>query len=174
VADQSRIQSFRTAPNAAESRLNGHRGNGHGPPHGNGQHGHFDPHEASTGQLVTQAANQISTLVRTELALGKAELVERGRKLGVGGGLLAAAGLFSLYALGLLVALYVVVLDRAWPLWLAVLVALLTVGTLTLALAGFGVRRLRAGASVPNQAANSVRDDIASVKHAFHEGRNSR
>lgn len=181
MVDQSaqRIQSFRTTPDgnggpspvtaahgrSYESQLDGHRWNG-----GNGRG--FDPHRASTGELVTQAAGQISTLVRSELALGKAELVAKGRKLGFGGGLLAAAGLFSLFSLGLLVTLFVVVLDRDWPLWLAVLVPLLVLGVLTLGLAGLGINRLRAGASAPTQAADSVRDDIRSVKDAIRDGRN--
>jgi len=139
--------------------MNGHHGNGH------------DPHRASTGELVSQAASQISTLVRSEIALGKAELIEKGRKLGAGGAMLAAAGVLSLFGLGLLLALFVVVLDRDWPAWLAVLVPLLCVGVLILALAGLGARKLRAGPPVPSQTANSLRDDIQSVRHAFQEGR---
>jgi hypothetical protein len=151
-----------------EVRGNGHRGNGRGRAP---EYGHFDPHQASTGQLVSQAAGQIATLVRTELALGKAELVEKGRKLGLGGGLLAGAGLFSLFGLALFVTLMVVLLDLVWPLWLAVLVPLLAIGALTLGLAAMGVSRLRAGAQAPTEAAHSVRDDIQTVKHAFQEGR---
>lgn len=158
---------------ADQVRGNGHRGNGHrGNGHGNlRQQGTFDPHQATTGQLVTQAASQISTLVRSEIALGKAELMEKGRKLGLGGGMLAAAGLLSLFALALIFTLVVVLLDLVWPLWLAVLVTLLFVGALTLGLAGLGVRRIRAGAQAPTQTRDSVRDDIRSVKHAFQEGR---
>lgn len=119
---------------------------------------------------MSQAAGQITTLVRSELALGKAELMEKGKKLGLGGGMLAAAGLFGFFSLGLLITLFVVVLDRDWPLWLAVLVPLLVLGVITLGLAGLGISRLRAGASPP-QAADSVRDDIRSVKQAIQEGR---
>jgi hypothetical protein len=168
---RSRIQSFRTVPDpeAEAGGATSHRWNGHGQ-HGDG-HGDSDPQRASTGQLVSQAAGQISTLVRTELALGKAELVEKGKRLGVGGAMLATAGLLSLFTLGLAVALFVVVLDLNWPLWLAVLVPLLAIGTLALLLAGLGARKLRAGAPVPTQAAHSVRDDILSLKQAFSDGR---
>jgi hypothetical protein len=177
VVDQSteRIQSFRTTPNgngspspvyAAHGRSAEASGNGHR--HGGGR---FDPHSASTGELVSQAAGQITTLVRSELALGKAELVNKGKKLGLGGAMLAAAGLFSLFSLGLVITLFVVVLDIDWPLWLAVLVPLLVVGVLTLGLAGLGISRLRAGASGPTEAAHSVRDDIESVKQAIRDAR---
>jgi hypothetical protein len=132
----------------------------------------FNPHQASTGELVNQAAGQISTLVRSELALGKTELLGKVRSLGLGGGMVAAAGLLSPFALGLLFALAVVLLDMVWPLWLAVLVPLLVVGALCLGLAGMGLRKLRRGGPpVPSEAVHSVRDDIMSVRHAIHEGR---
>ena len=189
MADQSpfnpgrdRIQSFRTAPSdapAVNSNGNGHGSHGRGelraaPPYGDRSGQRFDPHHASTGQLVTQAAAQVSALVRTEVALGKAELMEKGKRLGMGAGLLATAGVLSLYAFGLLIALIAVVLNRDWPAWLAVLVPLLALGTLTLLLAAFGISRLRSGAEVPTEATHSLRDDFESMKHAFQEGRHSR
>jgi hypothetical protein len=189
VADQTpfnpgrdRIQSFRTAPSDSQyvsSNGNGHGSHGRGelraaPPFGERYGEHFDPHHASTGQLVTQAAAQVSALVRTEIALGKAEIMEKGKRLGMGAGLLATAGLLGLYAFGLLIALVAMILDRDWPAWLAVLVPLLALGTLCLLLAAFGISRLRSGAEAPTETPNSLRDDFESVKHAFQEGRNSR
>jgi Putative Actinobacterial Holin-X, holin superfamily III len=167
VVDQStqRIQSFRTTPDGGQPSPT-HAA--HGAARGEG----FDPHRASTGELVSQAAGQITTLVRSEMALAKAEAVEKGKKLGLGGAMLATAGLFGLFSFGLVIALIVAVLDIDWPLWLAVLVPLLALGVLTLGLAGFGISRLRAGASAP-AAANSVRDDIESMKHAFRDGRSN-
>src|SRR5262249_5317298 len=137
VVDQStqRIQSFRTAPDGGEpSPVHAAHGASQG----------FDPHRASTGELVSQAAGQITTLVRSELALAKAEAVDKGKKLGLGAAMLAAAGLFGLFSFGLVIALIVAVLDIDWPLWLAILVPLLALGVLTLGLVGFGVSRLRA------------------------------
>jgi uncharacterized membrane protein YqjE len=180
-AHQHRIQSFRTAPDerswsggpspvsAAHGQTMTRPGAGQSGPTAADGHG-FDPHRASTAELVSQAAGQVSTLVRSELALAKAELMEKGRKLGAGAGMLAAAGLFGLLAFGLVIALIVAVLDIDWPLWLAVLVPLLVLGLLTLTLAGLGIRRLRAGASAP-QAAGRVRDDIQSMKQAIRDGR---
>src|SRR5215475_13158546 len=70
---------------------------------------------ATTADLINQATTQISTLVRDELALAKAELTEKGKRAGVGGGMLGGAGVLSLYGLGLLIALAVVALDIVWP-----------------------------------------------------------
>lgn len=135
-------------------------------------HAPFNPHHASTGELVNQAAGQLSTLVRSELALGKSELLGKVKSLGIGGGMVAAAGVLSPFALGLLLALAVVALDIVWPLWLAVLVPLLVVGAICLGMLAIGIRKLRRGGPpVPSEAVHSVRDDIASVRHAIHEGR---
>ena len=46
-----------------------------------------------TGELVSQLAEQVSTLVRDELTLARTELVEKGKRAGTGAGLLGATGL---------------------------------------------------------------------------------
>ena len=70
---------------------------------------------ASTADLVGRAATQISTLVRDELALARAEMVEKGKRAGIGGGLLGGAAMLALYGLGLFLVLLVVLLDLVWP-----------------------------------------------------------
>jgi len=54
------------------------------------------PPAASTSELVSQAAVQISTLVRDELALAKIELTEKGKRAGLGGGLFGGAAVLGL------------------------------------------------------------------------------
>src|SRR4051794_31913998 len=86
--------------------------------------GAYGATERATPDLVSQATAQVSTLVRDELALAKLELAEKGKRAGLGGGLLGGAAVLALYGLGLLLTLAVVLLDLAWPLWLAVLVVM--------------------------------------------------
>jgi uncharacterized membrane protein YqjE len=61
-------------------------------------------------------------LVQLNLELLTSELKEKGRKFGAAIGLFVAAALFSLYALGFLLALIVVLIDLALPLWAAMLI----------------------------------------------------
>ncbi|MGI5243889.1 phage holin family protein [Dactylosporangium sp. CA-139066] len=130
--------------------------------------------EESTGDLVRRAAEQISTLVRDELALAKAELVEKGRRAGVGGGLFGAAAVLAWFAVALALALAVVLLDLAWPLWLAVLVVLLVVLAAAGVAALLGRRELqRATPLKPEAAVRSVDADVAAVRTAVREGRAS-
>ena len=61
-----------------------------------------DPRQERTlGQLVASATQDISALVRSEIALAKAEIAVQAKKAGVGGGLLAGAAVVALL-LGLL------------------------------------------------------------------------
>ena len=48
--------------------------------------------------LLKDASSQISRLVRTEIELAKAEAVQSAKKGGIGGGLLAVAGIIALYS----------------------------------------------------------------------------
>ena len=60
--------------------------------------------QVSTAELVRQAGEQISRLVRDELALAKAELAEKGKRAGVGVGLFGGRGVVALYGVAALLA----------------------------------------------------------------------
>ena len=127
---------------------------------------------ASTGELVSQAAAQISTLVRDELALAKLELAEKGKRAGIGGGLFGGAAVLGLYGLGLLLALAVVLLDLVWPLWLALLVVLVVVLVAAGVAALVGKQKLKAAVPpLPTDAVASTQADVQTVKDAVREGR---
>jgi uncharacterized membrane protein YqjE len=129
---------------------------------------------ASTGDLVSQAAAQISTLVRDELALAKLELTEKGKRAGVGGGLLGGAATLALYGVGLLLALAVVLLDLAWPLWLALLVVMVVVFAAAGVAALLGKKKLQtATPPMPSDAIAGVEADVQTIKTAAQRGRHA-
>jgi hypothetical protein len=128
----------------------------------------------ATSDLVSQAAAQVSTLVRDELALAKLELAEKGKRAGVGGGLFGGATALGLYGLGLLLALAVVLLDLVWPLWLALLVVLVVVFAAAGVAALLGRQKLKQAAPpVPDAAIAGVEADVATVKTAVRQGRHA-
>ena len=55
--------------------------------------------ERPLGELVAEAASEMSTLVRQELALAKAELREDAKAAGKGAGAFGAAGVLALFGL---------------------------------------------------------------------------
>ncbi|WIM99865.1 phage holin family protein [Actinoplanes oblitus] len=127
---------------------------------------------ASTADLVSQAAAQISTLVRDELTLAKLELTEKGKRAGVGGGLFGGAAVLGLYGLGLLLALAVVLLNLAWPLWLALLVVMVVVFAAAGVAALLGKKKLAAATPpVPSDAIAGVEADVQTIKTAAQRGR---
>jgi hypothetical protein len=140
--------------------------------HVNRNHANADPASASTAELVSRAAQQVTTLVRDELALAKAEMAAKGRRAGLGGGLLGGAGLLALYGLALLLTLAVVLLALVWPTWLAVLVVMLVVFGAAAVAALVGRRQLqKAAPAVPSESAARLAVDVATVKSAVREGR---
>lgn len=126
--------------------------------------------EPSTAELVKQASEQISTLVRDELALARVELTHKGRHAGFGVGMLGAGGLVALYAVGALVLAAIAGLAEAVAGWLAALivgVALLVVAGV-LALVGRSQVR-QAVPPTPEAAQRGVRADVEAVTNAFKE-----
>gem|GEM_PF-109692 len=56
------------------------------------------PGKDSIGTLISNATEQVSTLVRGEIELAKAEIVGEVKKGAVGGGMFAVAGVIALYS----------------------------------------------------------------------------
>src|SRR6187551_2816785 len=78
--------------------------------------------DQSTSELVQKASEQITRLVRDEIALAKAELTEKGKHAGIGIGLFGGGGVLALYGVGALIATLIIVFDLFLPLWLAALI----------------------------------------------------
>lgn len=126
--------------------------------------------DLSTAELVRQATDQVSRLVRDELELARMELAEKGRHAGKGAGLLGGGGLVALYGVGVLILALVFGLAEAMPLWLAALIVgvLLLVLAVVLALSGRSQVR-RATPPMPRATVRSVRADVDAVTSAVRE-----
>jgi putative superfamily III holin-X len=121
--------------------------------------------ERSISELIQEASQQTATLVRQEIQLGKLELQEKGKHMGMGAGMFGGAGLVALYGVGALIAAAIMLLATALAAWLAALIVgavlLLVAGVLALS----GKKQVEAGTPpVPEQAVDSVQDDIDHVK----------
>jgi hypothetical protein len=128
--------------------------------------------EASTPELIKRATEQISTLVRDEMALARAELSAKARHAGKGVGMFGGAGVVALYGVAALLGAVVLGLARVMPAWAAALVvgvALLLVAGL-LALFGRGQVR-QAVPPVPTEAMRDLRTDLHVVSDAVEDRR---
>jgi hypothetical protein len=118
-------------------------------------------------QLVSDVSRLVPQLAREEIALAKAELAEKGKQAGLGGGLLGAAGITGLFAAAVLIAAAVIGLAEAVPAWAAALI----VAAVLLAVAGIlallGRSHVsRATPPVPELAAESTRQDVETMKES--------
>ncbi|WP_367324042.1 phage holin family protein [Streptomyces sp. HUAS ZL42] len=123
----------------------------------------------SVGELVTQATEQLSRLVRQELSLAKEELAEKGRRAGRGGGLLGAAGAFGYAGLLALAGTATAALSLTLSVWAAALIvtaALFAIAGL-LAVAGRSQLR-RATPPTPEETLGSVRADVEEIRERAH------
>jgi hypothetical protein len=132
-----------------------------------------EPHpRQSTADLVSQMSEQVTTLVRDELALAKVEMIQKGRRAGLGAGLFGTAGVLALYGVGALLVTVGAVLARWVPAWLAALIVTVVV------VAGAGVMALIGKKQVqqavppkPVEAVESSKRDMNAVKAGFQHGR---
>ncbi|HXS43613.1 MAG TPA: phage holin family protein [Solirubrobacteraceae bacterium] len=125
----------------------------------------------SLGDLFGKLSNELSTLIRQELALARAELTEKGREAGKGAGLLGGAGIVGLLAAGALTAAIVAALDLAMATWLAALIVAVVYGAVAAVLALRGKARVKeATPPVPEQTVDTVKEDVAWAKTRARSG----
>lgn len=125
------------------------------------------PATASTPELVTQLSQEVTRLVRDELALARLEVTGKAKKAGVGVGMFGAAGIIALFGVGTLIATAVLALALVVDAWLAALI----VGAALLVIAGVAAMMGRssvrdAGPPVPEEAIASTRRDVETAKEA--------
>lgn len=128
--------------------------------------------EPSIGELVKQATEQVSTLVRDEMALARAEISAKASHAGKGIGLFGGAGLVALYGVFGVLAAVVLLLAQWLPAWGAALIvggALLLLAGI-LALVGRGHVR-QAAPPVPTETIKDLRTDLKTVTNAIEDGR---
>ncbi|MFK3984170.1 phage holin family protein [Micromonospora sp. NPDC050397] len=126
--------------------------------------------EQSIAELVQRATEQVSRLVRDELALARAELTQKGKHAGIGVGLFGGGGALAFYGLGALVVTAILALDVVLPAWAAALVIAGALFLMAGLLALVGKRQVtRAVPPVPTAAVRSVRADVDTVTAAVKD-----
>ena len=121
------------------------------------------------GELVQRASQQLTELVRGELRLAQAEMKEKGRRYGKGGGMFGGAGLVGFLMLQALVATVIAAIAVALPVWAAGLIVTAALGVIAAVLALSGKRQVgRAAGPAPQQTIENVKADVAEIKESAH------
>lgn len=123
----------------------------------------------SLGDLLGDLSRDLTTLVRQEIALAKAELGSKVSQLsnglisaGIGAGVLFAAGLVLLYAV--VYSVMVLFARMEWPVWLAPWLVGALVALIGYILLQKGISAVKAQSLTPERTAESVRKDAEVVK----------
>ncbi|MBV9440935.1 MAG: phage holin family protein [Candidatus Eremiobacteraeota bacterium] len=121
--------------------------------------------------LLRELGDELSTLFRQELALAKAELLEKSRPAAASAGMFGGSALFGLGAFGALTASLIALIGLALPVWAAALIVTVVYGIVAAVLGLTGKKKLQeAGPLVPEQTAQSVKEDIEWAKTRAKSG----
>ncbi|WP_329225918.1 MULTISPECIES: phage holin family protein [unclassified Streptomyces] len=121
------------------------------------------------GELVERASHQLTELVRGELRLAQAEMKEKGRRYGKGGGLFGGAGVAGFLMLEALVVTAIAALAVVLPVWAAALIVTAVLGAIAALMALTGKRQVdKAAPPAPEQAIENVKADVAEIKESVH------
>jgi len=127
--------------------------------------------EQSMGALFKQLSEDLSTLVRQELRLAQAEMTEKGKRAGIGAGLLGGGGVVGLLALGSLTACLIAALATGMETWLAALIVTVVYAAIAGVLALTGKNRVaEATPAAPEQTVETVKEDVEWAKTQLSSG----
>jgi hypothetical protein len=131
------------------------------------------PREADRpiGQLLRELGDEISTLVRAEIALAKAEIAEKVKPAAASAGMFGGTALFGLGAFGAATAFLIALIALALPVWAAALIVTVIYGAVALVLVQAGKKKMQEAAPlVPEQTAQTVKEDIEWAKTRMKSG----
>ena|SRR5690554_4614448 len=129
-----------------------------------------DPTRKSTTDMLGDALNHVSALVRKEVDLARAEISENLNKAAVAVGLIVGAVIIALTALNVLSAALVAALtdaglDAGW----SALIVGAVLAIIAFVLVGKGVNDLKASSLAPTRTAKNVKRDAYAVKDAYDD-----
>ncbi|MDH6514280.1 hypothetical protein M2163_008745 [Streptomyces sp. SAI-135] len=117
------------------------------------------------GELVQRASQQLSQLVRDEMRLAQAEMTQKGKRFGKGGGLFGGAGLMGVLTLQALVATAIAALSLVMDVWAAALIVTGVLAVVTAVMAALGKQQVgKASPPTPERTMDSVRADVTEIK----------
>lgn len=123
--------------------------------------------DTPVAELVQRASAQITQLVRDELTMARTEIAVKGKRAGIGAGLLGGGAVLGLYAGAALVATVILALATVMPDALAALIVAVLLGIAAAIAAQRGRKQVtNAMPATPTATRDSLREDIHAVRDA--------
>ena len=121
--------------------------------------------DKSLGELLKELMEQVSLLIKQEVALVRAEMTEKAKELMMASVLMVVAGFIGVLAAGVMTATIVIAIAIALPTWLAALIVTVAYLMIAALLVLAGLARLRqAGRPMPEQTIETIGEDISWLK----------
>ena len=121
--------------------------------------------ERTLGQLVADATQDVSTIVRSEITLAKAEITADAKQAGKGAGMFAGAGVIGF--LGVILLLFAVVyglVAAGVPTWLAFLIVAVLLFVVAGVLGLVGKKTVSKVKGKPERTIVTTQETIAAIK----------
>lgn len=121
------------------------------------------------GDLVAEIPKLMIDLVKAEIDNLKAEVAGKAKGIGIGGALLAVAGVFALFLLGWLLFAAFEGLNEAFAPWLSALLVSAFLLLIVLTLVLIGLSSIKKNKDFSNlEAVDSIKDDVNMVRGLGH------
>ncbi|HUJ16001.1 MAG TPA: phage holin family protein [Thermoanaerobaculia bacterium] len=121
--------------------------------------------EKSIGTIVKELMENMSTLLRSEIALLKWELKDTFAKVGTGAGLFAGAAFVALFGLAFLfVTIVLGLVALGVPAWLSSLIVTVVLFVVAGVLAAIGKKKFAAAEFVPRESVDQIKNDFNTIK----------
>jgi len=124
-----------------------------------------DPRDRSIADLLRELSEEIGTLVRAEMQLARAEIVEKAKPAAASAVSFGGTALFGFGAFGAVTAALIAALALALPTWAAALIIAIVYGIVAYVLVQNGKKKLReAEPPLLPQTTQTLKDDITWAK----------
>jgi Putative Actinobacterial Holin-X, holin superfamily III len=121
--------------------------------------------DPTVGELARQLPEQISRLVREELRLAQLEMRQKGKRAGLGAGMLGGGGFIAWYGVAAVLTAIILALATVLPAWASALIVGGVLLAVSAVLAALGRKRVQqAMPPVPRQTQASVEADVEEIK----------
>ena len=120
--------------------------------------------ERSLGELFSDLARDMGTLVSQEVTLAKTEMTAKATRVGKDIGFLAVGGLIAYAGLLAIIAGVILLLDAIVPLWVSALIVGLVVAAVGYFLVQRGLTALKREDLTPRQTIESLKEDTQWAK----------
>jgi hypothetical protein len=124
--------------------------------------------------LLKQLSQETAALVRRELELAKAEVSQKGKTAGMGVGIVGAASVVALLALGALTACFILALNAVMPAWLAALIVAVIYGGVAAFLGLRGKEKVKELTPPAPQTVETVKEDVQWARNPTKSPRDRR